>query len=982
MKINNNNTYSYNVNSLSNAISKTLKDLKKNDTLQKKQYLAGLETLLNQKKFTYSHLNQRFALLLTKSINLKTTQSTIRKIYLIKEQFENLIFFNILKYHKKPLDTHSLEKLKLMIGKFDQKAILNKRQDNLILLCARSKNPQIRALVKDCIDAGADSQSKNKYGTSLLHLACLRNDISLIKLLEIKKSDWCEPNGKGWTPFDLVLNENLDFLESLLDSRCLNIHDTLNNKIVWQEITKHPAAFRSLLWMAHDIPTEELKLLPRSLIKELIPALMEYEPMKLISILEAKVLTFNTVLKGKIFWHMALESENELLCNWMLEHLDQVDVNVKNAKTDQRFLQGYFQLPVDYKLIKRFVFLGAYTEDVSLPNLFSVMKSLEIWTPSDDELFQKLTPRIKTLKPLLIMQWLKLYKEKKPSKFNHRLKLFDLSLLEFSFANKFTSITEEYKKEVNPFTKEDYIDELASLASYLSNTILNFNPILQELREDHKKNIEEAKSLLSAFNKHEDYSKNALQHAIMLCLSEKKYEYLEDLINCHQRHRSDPNNIVYHYLLDKMWTQTHGKDPFNIEQGSLTQINASALAENLRKMLETADQNIPQDLQQQITEIIKNCCYSLNLTAFIQELFSFENLTYENVIVELICNAIFPTLVPCGCIHHAASISVENTSRNTVRIELHNPGLGVSKHHHWLWGNRYQTSRIIENVPITNVLNPVLWKKIIESQQQDNIDYLYDLFDNQLGTNGTLVKASENYHDYEQIQMHGTCSAQNLMAFVRSQVLRKISGTALDKIGAYKLIKAGLATQIGKRYQSACNKEIENLLNLKLNKNRHGLALKELVNDHRFSQVYEKLNQVFEKLGNEFQIEWTSLKSFSSRYLFLRSSCQYFVSKKLEPITEFSEIKDYMISISLDKSFSLCNIKNLIEEYEAAQDWNQLASILGKLLAVTPYYSMAIEWFTKPENASAAKIVFSAMLKKSKIQNMVKIYESLKKMSQ
>ena len=433
----------------------------------------------------------------------------------------------------------------------------------------------------------------------------------------------------------------------------------------------------------------------------------------------------------------------------------------------------------------------------------------------------------------------------------------------------------------------------------------------------------------------------------------------------------DPNRVIYHFLLDKLWTKKHINDPFELEyHGSRLHIQAVVLSKNLQKLIKTLDKNVPSDIHKKIEEILRSCCNSLDFAAKIGRIIALENLlTAANVIAETIKSVAFPVLIPCGSKKHSTSISVEITGPGKVRLALFNTGNGTIPYHHWLSDNHYLTYRMIENVPIEDVLDPDNWRKILDAKNNEDINYLYDAFDNHLGANGILRKATENPNDYEQKQMRGTCAAQNLMSFVRFQILENIPGNDLEKMGVYKFVKAKILIQIGNRYKARCEEQIKRLVGLKLNKHMQESMLVKLIDDDHFPEIYKQLTLLFEKLENEVQIGFDQLKSFGSRYHFLRFSCQYLAKKAIEErfncqlIEQLPEIKSYTTSIFIDKFYSLSNIKNLLEEYEIIEDWDGLAKTLGKMLLGTPYHSPAIGWLTKPENASSGKPVMLKLLK-------------------
>lgn len=274
-----------------------------------------------------------------------------------------------------------------------------------------------------------------------------------------------------------------------------------------------------------------------------------------------------------------------------------------------------------------------------------------------------------------------------------------------------------------------------------------------------------------------------------------------------------------------------------------------------------------------------------------------------------------PVLIPAGCAGHAVSLCVEKTSEDTGRLIIYNTGMGVSQYHaHWKDTNRYQTHFVIEDIPLKDLQNWQNWLTVFKLKSCKEIKPLYEHL-LEVGQKGCIVFPSGNIEDYEAKQMSGTCSAQNLMACVRHQIMSQVEGTLQEKLGAYRLLKAYLMQQIGDSLLSQVDPIIRDPVQEKLVKQNALLKLAKIAEDESsYRSHLSELTHALCELGAQSFVQKmpnAMNSSFLARFATLEKCSKKLASlwgkQQLEPIAGPSF--EFASSVYFNRETLLENIK-------------------------------------------------------------------------
>lgn len=227
-----------------------------------------------------------------------------------------------------------------------------------------------------------------------------------------------------------------------------------------------------------------------------------------------------------------------------------------------------------------------------------------------------------------------------------------------------------------------------------------------------------------------------------------------------------------------------------------------------------------------------------------------------------------PVLIPCGSLQHATALMVEKVSATHASVYIFNSSEPVL--HPKLKG-KSQTFLAYDNVPLEKLTSSSLGA--IAGVRHREIEELYT----QLEPLGNKRPPSTNPDDYEQMQMQGSCTAQCLMAFLRHQLLQKMPGTSLEKMGAYKFLKARTIMHLAAPQLELLDPEIRGLAAGKIAQLSASLALYEIAKDEKkFSDYVERVCIILTEAGHPDlakEVNGMKIESSFGRYALLRK-CQ------------------------------------------------------------------------------------------------------------
>jgi hypothetical protein len=306
----------------------------------------------------------------------------------------------------------------------------------------------------------------------------------------------------------------------------------------------------------------------------------------------------------------------------------------------------------------------------------------------------------------------------------------------------------------------------------------------------------------------------------MVLLSENNQRLLSMLFLQVWRLRNQPQYSVqtavqYMFMLDKL-----GSHLDSIYAGCTGYITASLLAGSLRNSLvahedffklDPALERVSQDLDETMVQLLSN--YAV---------WDSKLLSNEEVIDQILCslsrlNQEDLLFIPAGSQEHAIGLSVEKTAADTFRITIYNTGEGIEWHPHR--GEKVQTFLILDEVPQSSIFDRQAWQELFRLRVvSDSIEPVYACIFNQLGAGGVPIAASQEKGDYESPQASGTCSAQNIMAFIRHRIMSITAGTPQEKLACYRIVKSLIFSNLSRNLMPGVAQELREISEKKLSK--------------------------------------------------------------------------------------------------------------------------------------------------------------------
>jgi hypothetical protein len=458
-------------------------------------------------------------------------------------------------------------------------------------------------------------------------------------------------------------------------------------------------------------------------------------------------------------------------------------------------------------------------------------------------------------------------------------------------------------------------------------------------------------------------------------LKEKKFRILNIL---YQAAKSEFEMIElesackFQFLLDKNWfNQTildllphppmNTKNPY--ESGA-TSVNACFLSGAIEKLAIESNQDLHLSFSEisKLEKIRSLLLKSLNVCAQTDQILDnqlyfkrrdeLETYFVEEVI-ELIKNPEinFPILIPCRTKTHCLSLAIEKKTDGKADIHVYNSGRGVLAYHYKRpSSNRYQTYLSIEDIQLDQLLDPIFWKNIVACTHQD-VDLLYG----ELKKLGNPSLKSLFAWDYEQKQLQGTCSSQHLMAFFRHQIQKEMTGSPLDKIGAYKFLKA--STICAMELNESKEPMFQSQINRKMRKVKGELPFNKIAAESdKFDQFYSSVLDFFEELQdkNLFRIvKEMKLKTTLEKYAFLHLCHRTFERKALENSQKFIELKTQpkyanILAVGISRAAYKADLKERIiddlNEWKNKGQWGRLGEKFLQCYIAVDFYKEVEKW--------------------------------------
>lgn len=469
--------------------------------------------------------------------------------------------------------------------------------------------------------------------------------------------------------------------------------------------------------------------------------------------------------------------------------------------------------------------------------------------------------------------------------------------------------------------------------------------------------------------------------ALSLCMKDKNYDLLfkivAELYKNDLDHDMRINRPKTHFLLDKVWPdiEWNGVDmPFI---GGKIFHQALILGESLQNIL--VDMSYEENLLEEDLAIKELFTQLLKSLAFCIKWHKDPN---PQEIVTLLKDpqVDFPLLIPYGYIKHSMLICLEKTPEGVIKT-LYNTGGGVLRYHpQWKSTNKYQTYLSVTHIPLEDLCSHEMWEELIgASKTETTPKKAYELFFT-LGQRHALQEASQYSDDYEQKQMHGTCSGQVFMAMMRHQILKKIQGPYANKRGVYEYYKSLWTYDIGNYELDRVDPKIKGYLEVKLQK-VSALQAFEGILKAASSEYLQEFKDVFV----EGVIDLATLKQrdprlFYQQFYGLRRLAlqiaqvekeikgdEILFNTKSHPILVYAEL------VVREKRHAQQQILAWMNKLEKDQCLHDLVDLFMRIVFSSKYGDLAVRWLkekTLEENVDANFIetFFKILVKKSPLK--------------
>ena len=478
--------------------------------------------------------------------------------------------------------------------------------------------------------------------------------------------------------------------------------------------------------------------------------------------------------------------------------------------------------------------------------------------------------------------------------------------------------------------------------------------------------------------------------ALSLCIKDKNYDLLfkivAELYKNDLDHDMRINRPKTHFLLDKVWPdiELNAVDmPFI---GGKIFHQALILGESLQNIL--IDMSYEEDLQEEdlmikelFTQLLKSLafCIKWHKDPNPQEI--------KDPQVD------FPLLIPYGYIKHSMLICLEKTSEGVIKT-LYNTGGGVLRYHpQWKATNKYQTYLSVTHIPLEDLCSHKMWEELIEASKTETTPKkTYELFFT-LGQRHAIQEASEYSEDYEQKQMHGTCSGQVFMAMMRHQILKKIQGPYANKKGVYEYYKSLWTYDIGNYELDRVDPQIKGYLEVKLKKVSALQAFEGVLKAASSEYLHEFNSKFAEGVIDVSILKQKDSRLFYQQFYWLRRLAlqiaqmekeikgdEILFNTKSHPVLLYAEL------VAREKRQAEQQILAWMNKFASDQSLHDLVDLFMRSVFSSKYGEVAVKWLkdkTHEENLGAdlIEIFFKILVKKSPLKPKTRVLlESLKKM--
>lgn len=462
---------------------------------------------------------------------------------------------------------------------------------------------------------------------------------------------------------------------------------------------------------------------------------------------------------------------------------------------------------------------------------------------------------------------------------------------------RINSLSKELKINYSNMSQEEIKAKFNEIDSTLQLLHEKNYPYYDILKNDLSKSTQDVRQLLSLLElenpKTEDFTKVPSivkdQYEKFL-IQQKDWGKLNRFYNLTKSHhytdRSERDKLAFHLLLDKTFTpnlqRCEGFTPTVTAHAlmrAIATIDTTGMSPQIAESVTT--------LQERMPPLLTNIAYFYgNRTARKKEVAQevVQKITTMKVGDQL--------LLPTGMDDHATCLLVTKTKENTFQLAQYNTGGGIFDwHDQWKNTNRFQTFYIIDDVPMSSLVNQSDWEKLFYNlTEEKSMDPTYTLLKDTLGKGGRVLPPSKDPEWYEAKQSAGTCAMQSLMAFSRHQILVNGQGTIEERKALYKIVKAHLFESFTSSNISQTDGAIQTQSRSAIEKFQADLQFSKIAtNPVLYKATITKIYDAIEKMGHKelvVELKKREPKSDLERYATLRSAsdllCSIWMSEQAD----------------------------------------------------------------------------------------------------
>lgn len=476
------------------------------------------------------------------------------------------------------------------------------------------------------------------------------------------------------------------------------------------------------------------------------------------------------------------------------------------------------------------------------------------------------------------------------------------------------------------FTKDSPLSQLIN--KYQSSTslyemrdlraqILDLDPSREYLFQECMEREKKAQALL---DNPSPSDRQTIRDALDICTDPTKIFAIR-AANPHQSKQISNEKTLFHFLLDRTFLS---QDTLQ-SKTHFTHGHVYEFAEPLALALEN-------ERNPSLTRPIENLRQA---AAWDYKISHQANQTVTNEILTKLEESL---LIPLGFKGHSASIFIEINPDQTYRLTLYNTGSGIENHPQLK--DRYQTFLTYDNIPSEDLSHPEAWNSLLQIKSFGTCEDFYKTIAD-ICKNGTLLAPSTQLTDYKRPQLHATCAAQNLVAYLRHQV----SDSSLENLLSYKVIKMHIRTWMTENFISN-NEMLNQILRIKNMRIHQQLEMRASL------LPIDELKGLLKLIGKDELANLIHASSHFELYHLNRMTQKIIAYKWLEDPKLHESMKSqlpklsYAKSIFDDKTRSLESIFSSFDSLIKEEKWDEFSTMLSQLKQ-SSFYNYILVWCDK-----------------------------------